>query len=145
VNRFGRLSTIAVIALATTGCTGGDDEELAGGPFTSPSADPAATEAEQGMSAPADAQQVTIRDMAFSVDELTVPVGTTVTWLNDDDAGHTVTHGEDGAPQGEALFDEAVNAGQAVSYTFEEPGTYPVTCKIHKDMQMTITVEESGS
>lgn len=145
MNRIARSWIVTVIALVSVACTGGDDEELAGGPFTSPSGDPAQTEAEQAASAPADAQQVTIRDMAFSVDELTVPVGSTVTWLNEDDAGHTVTHGEGGAPEGEALFDEAVNAGQTVSYTFEQPGTYPVTCKIHKDMQMTITVEESGS
>jgi len=28
-----------------------------------------------------------------------------------------------------------------VRVTFDEPGTYEITCKIHPSMQMTITVE----
>lgn len=90
---------------------------------------------------PTSDEQVTIQDSAFSVEELTVPLGTTVTWVNEDDFGHTITNGEEGVAAPDALFDEPLNAGQTVSYTFDEPGTYPVTCTIHTEMQMTVTVE----
>jgi plastocyanin len=98
------------------------------------------------VSAPAGTEeQVTVRDGSFEPSEITVAEGTTVTWVNEDEQGHTVTNGEGGAPAAEPLFDEPLNAEQTVSYTFEEPGTYPVTCRVHHDMQMTVTVEESGS
>lgn len=94
---------------------------------------------------PGSDEQVVIQDRAFSTEELTITEGTTVSWVNEDDAGHTITHGENGGPVDEPLFDEELSRGATVSYTFEDPGTYPVTCRIHPEMQMTITVEESSS
>lgn len=118
---------------------------MAGGPFSSPSGDAVASGAQQAASAPAGSgEQVVVQDLAFDPDELTISAGTTVTWVNQDDLGHTVTHGEGGSPDPEGLFDEALSAGQTVTYTFEEAGTYPVTCKIHQDMQMTVIVEDGS-
>ena len=132
-------------ALLAAGCTSGDDEEMAGGPFSSASGGAAASGAQQAASAPAGTEeQVVVEDHAFHPEELTVAEGTTVTWVNEDDLGHTVTHGEGGAPEPEHLFDEALSAGQTVTYTFDEAGSYPVTCKVHKDMQMTVIVEEGS-
>lgn len=103
---------------------------------------------ETGNSAQADASgpagaaaEVQIGDASFSVDEITITAGQTVTWTNGDDVGHTITHGEDGVAATGALFDEPINVDQTVSFTFTEPGTYPVTCTIHPAMQMTVVVE----
>ena len=113
----------------------------------SPEDEAAPTVGEPAASTPAEADAtVTIKDRAFSVDEITVTVGDTVAWLNEDNVGHTVTHGEGGSPAVGALFDVSVSNGQAASYTFEKAGRYPVTCRIHHEMQMTVIVEEpSGS
>ena len=136
---------VGCCALLLAACTGGDDEEMAGGPFESPSDVPGATEAVSGLSAPAETDdEVTVRDATFDPSVITVSTGSTVSWVNEDEMGHTVTHGEGGAPDGEALFDEALSVDQAVSYTFEEAGEFPVTCKVHKDMQMTVVVEDGG-
>lgn len=105
--------------------------------------DEATRSAELALSAPpATEERVIVRDRAFEPNELTVTVGTTVTWVNQDELGHTITHGTAGAPANDAAFDVPLSAEQTVSYTFEEAGTYPVTCKIHPDMQMTVIVEE---
>ena len=112
----------------------------------SPESDASPSGAQPNLSAPAATEeQVVVRDLSFMPDEITVSEGTTVSWVNEDEQGHTITHGEGGAPLDDALFDEPLNAGQAVTYTFEEPGSHPVTCKVHHDMQMTVIVEESGS
>ena len=123
---------MAAAVLAMAGCTPGSEASPSG--------------AEPNLSAPAATEeQVVVRDLSFMPDEITISEGTTVSWVNEDEQGHTITHGEDGVPLAEALVDEPLNAGQAVTYTFEEPGTYPVTCKIHQELQMTVIVEESGS
>lgn len=89
----------------------------------------------------ADGEQVEIADLAFGQPEITVSAGTTITWVNDDSVGHTVTHGEDGQVAADALIDEPIGAGEEVSFTFDEPGTYPITCTIHPDMNMIVVVE----
>ena len=64
----------------------------------------------------------------------TVAVGGTVTWVNKDGAGHTVT---DQA----GLFDSGTfTTGTSWSYTFTTPGTYHYYCTIHPMMVGTIVV-----
>ena len=71
---------------------------------------------------------------------VTVPVGTEVTWSNDDTAAHTVTSGAPGAPDG--IFDSSLfAAGQTYSVTFDEAGEYPYFCMVHPWMVGIITVE----
>jgi plastocyanin len=109
-----------------------------------PPEDPGAASEAPATNVPADADAtVTVRDFAFDPEEITVSVGDTVAFVNEDDAGHTVTNGENGAPEADAVFDEPLSAGQTVVITFEEAGTFPVTCTVHTDMQMTVIVEES--
>ena len=83
---------------------------------------------------------VTISGRSFGGD-ITIAAGSTVTWVNNDSVGHTVTNGENGVPASDALFDESVADGGTVEFTFDTPGVYQVTCKIHSTMNMTITVE----
>ena len=68
---------------------------------------------------------------------LTIAAGTTVTFT--DTTGHTVTEGSDGQAVDDPIVDEA--GGADVDVTFEEAGTFNITCKIPPSMNMTITVE----
>jgi len=70
---------------------------------------------------------------------VTVPVGTEVTWSNDDTAAHTVTSGAPGGADGN--FDSSLfAAGQTFSVTFEEAGEYPYFCMVHPWMIGIVTV-----
>ena len=73
----------------------------------------------------------------FSPSTLTISAGDTVTFT--DTTGHTVTEGQDGTPVDDPIVDES--GGSDIEVTFDEPGTYNITCKIHPAMNMTITVE----
>lgn len=83
---------------------------------------------------------VTISGNSFGGD-ITIAAGSTVTWVNNDSVGHTVTNGENGSAAADALFDEPVADGGTFEFTFDTPGVYQVTCRIHSSMNMTITVQ----
>jgi plastocyanin len=82
-------------------------------------------------------ETVSMANNQFSPATLTIAAGTTVTFT--DTATHTVTEGTDGTAVDDPLVDET--GGADIEVTFEEPGTYDITCKIHPQMNMTITVE----
>jgi plastocyanin len=78
--------------------------------------------------------EVAVVDVAFEPEDIEVPVGTTVDWINDDPFAHTVT-ANDGA------FDSGtMDAGQTFSQTFDEPGTFDYFCAIHPSMTGTVTI-----
>ena len=76
----------------------------------------------------------------FTLENLTVPVGTTVTWVNLDDDAHSTTSGVPDNPTG--LWDSPLlNKGDSFSYTFSEPGVYQYFCRPHSSfMRATVTV-----
>ncbi|MBZ4322144.1 plastocyanin/azurin family copper-binding protein [Streptomyces huiliensis] len=79
--------------------------------------------------------QVSIRDFAFHPGELTVNVGETVTWTNDDtETDHTVT-ADDGS-FGSAPFPPR----GTFSHTFTTRGRVPYHCSLHSTMRGTVTV-----
>lgn len=81
-------------------------------------------------------------EFAFDTPELTIAPGDTVLFVNDDTAPHTASHGENGELADGAEFDiELAEEGSEGEVTLEEAGTYNVTCTIHPEMNMTITVE----
>jgi plastocyanin len=83
-------------------------------------------------------ETVSLEGQAFSPSSLTIPAGTTVTFT--DTTGHTVTEGTDGTAVDDPIVDEQGGA-DPIEVTFDEAGTYNITCKIHPSMNMTITVE----
>jgi plastocyanin len=80
---------------------------------------------------------VSLAGNQFSPRSLTVAAGTTVTFT--DTGSHTVTEGSNGQAADDPIVDES--GGADIEVTFDEPGTYSITCKIHPEMNMTITVE----
>ena len=83
-------------------------------------------------------ETVSLEGGAFSPATLTISAGTTVTFT--DTTGHTVTEGTDGTAVDDPIVDEEGGA-DPIEVTFDEAGTYDLTCKIHPSMHMTITVE----
>jgi plastocyanin len=82
-------------------------------------------------------ETVSLSGAQFAPGTLTIPAGTTVTFTNT--SGHTVTEGTDGQAVDDPIIDE--DGGADIEFTFDEPGTYNLTCKVHSTMNMTITVE----
>lgn len=79
---------------------------------------------------------VTIKDFAFTLNELTIQPGTTVTWTNDDTVTHTVF-----VVDGPEKFDSRdILTGAQFSFRFTQPGTYVYYCGYHDIMMGTITV-----
>lgn len=137
---------VAGLVLLLAACTGG------GTVATSAPAEASASEAASAADgAPSEApgagdeetaETVTLENFAFAPAELTIPAGTTVSFVNEDQAPHTATHGSDGQAESGALFDLQLPAGDGSGdYTFDEPGTYNVTCTIHPQMNMVVIVE----
>ena len=83
-------------------------------------------------------ETVSLAGGAFSPSSLTIPVGTTVTFTNT--AGHTVTEGSNGTAVDDPIVDEQGGADPII-VSFDEAGTFNITCKIHPAMNMTITME----
>lgn len=87
---------------------------------------------------PATANAITIANMSFSPNTISVKKGTTVTWTNQDSANHTVTEtdGKDG-PMSQNLA-----KGETYSFTFTTVGTFAYACSIHPSMMGSVTVTE---
>jgi plastocyanin len=100
---------------------------------------------------------VYIVNFAYSPADITVAAGTTVTWVNQDSVGHTVTEGDPNSPtpanirvfdsSGEAVTGKVslIQSGESWSYTFTTPGTYEYYCIVHPYMIGHITVTSSSS
>jgi len=81
------------------------------------------------------ATQVGLEDFAFAPANIVVDAGTTVTWTNYDDVGHTVTS-DDGDELDSSLF----GRGETYSHTFDTPGEYAYHCSPHRNMKGLVTV-----
>ena len=85
-----------------------------------------------------------IKNLSFQPTKIEVPVGTTVTWINDDLPMHTVTQGEPGTARGSRAFDSGLLAqGDEWSFTFTEAGTYQYYCIPHPFMRGTVIVKDA--
>jgi plastocyanin len=80
---------------------------------------------------PAPAVKVTMVDNRNLPGRVTVPVGTTVTWVNAGLLPHTVS------AQSGRLESGMVQAGQSYSFTFDTPGEYVYFCRPHVVIGMT--------
>ena len=81
-------------------------------------------------------QAVAITDFSFSNKDITVHVGDSVTWTNQDSVNHTVTSDASGPLNSGTLVQ-----GASYSHIFTAAGTYPYRCSFHPDMTGSVTVE----
>lgn len=122
-------AAVALLGLGLSAC-GGDDK----------AAEP-----------PAAGATAHIKVFQFQPSPLKVKAGTTVTWVNDDDIGHTVTSGTREYAPGDSgkvaavhkdgLFDTPLDgAGRKATYTFDKAGKFHYFCDRHPGMEADVEV-----
>ena len=105
----------------------------AGSPVSSPAASPAASP----VASPVVGGGVVIDvvNFAFEPPTLTVPVGTTVTWVNVSETIHNVVD------TNERFVSPVLDPGDSFEAQVTEPGVYVYVCTIHPNMEAELTVE----
>jgi plastocyanin len=83
---------------------------------------------------PAASGGVSIQGFAFHPGSISVGVGDTVTWTNQDSVAHTATANDGSFNTG------TLKKGQSASHTFPKAGTFAYICAIHPNMKGTVTV-----
>lgn len=76
---------------------------------------------------------VVLKDYAYSPASITVPVGTTVTWKNEDGSNHFVNFAGESSGR--------MKEGASYTKTFTSPGVYEYTCQLHPQMKGTVVVQ----
>ena len=87
-----------------------------------------------GQVAGVDEEVIDMREFAFSPSDITIKVGTTVTWTNRDKVRHNVVFDHGGGP----LLAE----GESYEDTFDKVGEYSYYCSPHPFMRARINVVE---
>jgi plastocyanin len=80
---------------------------------------------------------VHIANFTFSPAVIEVPVGTPLTWVNEDDAPHTVTGSDRDSP----LKSSALDTDDHYAVVMSKPGTYHYFCSLHPHMTGTVVVK----
>jgi plastocyanin len=105
------LPALAAVALALTACGGGGSDP---GPVATATVD-------------------LPKSYRFAPQAIAVPVGTTVTWTNNDDFTHNVNL--------EGADPLTMSPGESATRTFTAPGMYPYVCSLHpNDMTGSVLV-----
>jgi plastocyanin len=79
--------------------------------------------------------EVLIDQFTFTPQRFIVKVGTTVTWINEDDVPHTV------ASSSKLFKSKALDTGDKFLFTFTTPGAFQYFCSVHPYMTGAIVVE----
>jgi len=74
------------------------------------------------------ASSISIDNFSFTPKEITVAVGTTITWVNHDDVPHTVVSTD------KKFRSRALDTDDQFSFTFTDAGTYSYFCSVHPIM-----------
>jgi plastocyanin len=111
-----RAVPLALAALVLAGCGGGGADEKK----------PAA----KGGGA-----AVSMKNIKYVPQDITVKSGQKITWTNDDAVAHTVT-----AQKGADFDSGTINSGGTFSFTPRNAGTIDYVCTIHPGQTGTITV-----
>lgn len=82
----------------------------------------------------ASAQDVKIENFTFKDKEITVKVGTTVRWVNEDDIPHNIV------AKDMSFKSKVLDTGDEFSYTFTKPGVFDYFCGLHPHMTGRVTV-----
>lgn len=82
--------------------------------------------------------EVKIENFTYNPQQITVKVGTTITWVNHDDIPHTVTSSH------QAFKSQVIDTDEKFIFTFSTPGTFQYFCALHPHMTGSIVVEAAS-
>ncbi|KPN91676.1 cupredoxin domain-containing protein [Pseudomonas nunensis] len=80
--------------------------------------------------------KIDIKEFMFGPKDMTVAVGTKVTWVNDDEIPHTV------AETHKVFRSGALDTNDSFSYVFNTPGEFEYFCALHPQMIGKIVVSQ---
>jgi plastocyanin len=137
---------LACVALGVVvaGC-GGDDDDSGGDGGGGSSSEPAGggegggATAEEGGGG---GTTVTMKNIQFQPNQVTVKAGDTITFRNDEAVPHDVKKDKGPGPDFESGPQGGMNEGDTYKLTLKKPGTYDYICRVHAPgMAGTITVK----
>lgn len=82
---------------------------------------------------------VSIAAFAFDPPTVTIQVGDSVTWTNEDSVAHTATAGDGSFDTG------SIAGGASDTVTFDTAGTFAYSCSIHPQMTGSVVVEAAAA
>jgi plastocyanin len=134
-----RSAALGAFLLLGAGCGGGYTTPAGPAPTPAPSPTPAPTPTPSPSPGATSAVAIvtgaaTLGNRAYNPADVTVDVGSTVTWTNADREAHTTTSNQSGWNSG------AIAPGAQFSFTYQTAGTFPYHCTIHPGMTGTVTV-----
>jgi len=124
---FTRVTSVLILALCFAACGGYSSPSA---PSTGPTSAPAGSTT---VTIPSGASTQTTT--AFGQNPMTVAVGTTVSWLNDDSITHT------SSADGNQWSSGNIAPGSRFNFTFASAGRFTYHCQIHPNMVGTIVVQ----
>jgi plastocyanin len=82
--------------------------------------------------------EVAMRNIKFVPKKITVAVGDTITWRNEDSEPHNAIAEDD------SFRTDTIQQGETVSATIDEAGSHPYFCSIHAGMTWTVVAGSGG-
>jgi len=122
-----RLVAVSVVLVGAIACSS-SSPSTSPSPTPSPAPAPTPTPGVPSSSVTIPVGASSLGSSAYAPDDLTVAVGTTVTWMNTDSVAHTSTSDATGWNSG------AVAPGGQFSVAFQTAGSFPYHCAIHPGM-----------
>jgi plastocyanin len=121
MRRFRTFFLVALLALAVGACGGGDNKD-----------DGSAANTTEATSSAAPAATVSLKDLKFNPDQVSVKAGDTVEWKWDENVLHNIS--------GDGWKSDNKSDGTFV-HTFAKAGTFDYQCTLHAGMKGTVEVQ----
>jgi plastocyanin len=133
------IAALASLVLVLAACSSSSPSEAPGSQAAT--SQPPASQAATSQPPASQATSVTISGLAFSVAEITVPVGP-LTFVSQDAVPHLLAEGENGVEVANPRVQKvSINPNSQGDLVFTVAGDYHITCTIHKTMNMEVHVQ----
>jgi plastocyanin len=133
------VAALASLVLVLAACSSSSPSEAPGSQAAS--SQPPASQGAASQPAASQATNVTLSGLAFSVAEITVPVGS-LTFVNADSVTHVLAEGENGVEVASPRVQKvSITGGTQGDLVFTVAGDYHITCTVHHQMNMVVRVQ----
>ena len=125
---------VLVLSLSCAISDDSDDDDDNASPTTSETPSPSASPTPATVSIPAGSATpgCELTDSCYLPFSVSISVGQSVTWTNDDVAQHSAISGDQNGGGPDGVFGSGLIApGASFEFTFDTTGTYPYYCLIH--------------